>query len=77
MKRASQREIKRLIYLSGIGGDYQVHHNIPGEAIICHVPNVSLGNVIVRALRRRAQHGDLTTYTTEGGDRDERLRTTD
>lgn len=53
----ASRDLKRAIYLSGLkgsGNGYTVHHDIPGEAIICSVPTVSVGNAIVRALRARA-----------------------
>lgn len=51
----TQHEIRACIYLSGIKpAGYTVHHDIPGEAIICEVPSVSIGNAIVRALRERA-----------------------
>jgi hypothetical protein len=50
----TKRDINRAIYLSGIGGNYQVHHNIPGQAIACHVPSVRIGNTLVRALRALA-----------------------
>jgi hypothetical protein len=49
----NQRQIKQAIYLSGTRGDYQVHHEIEGEAIICRVPSVAIGNAIVQALRER------------------------
>jgi len=48
------REIRAAIYLSGVGGDYQVHHDIEGQAIVCHVPTARIGNAIVRALRELA-----------------------
>lgn len=51
----TKRELSKLIYLSGHGGDYKVHHHMPGEAIVCHVPTVKIGNAIVRALRELAE----------------------
>ena len=50
MKR-TQKNIKASIYLSGLNGDYTVHHNIAGEEIVCYVPSTKIGNAIVRALR--------------------------
>lgn len=51
----NQREIRSAVYLSGLKPvGYTVHHDVPGESIICHVPSVSIGNAIVRALRTRA-----------------------
>jgi len=50
----TKRQIAGAIYLSGVNGNYQVHHNIPGQAIVCHVPSVAIGNAIVRALRQLA-----------------------
>lgn len=50
----TQREIKRAIYLSGVKSTgYTVHHDVPGESIVCEVPSVDVGNTIVRALRER------------------------
>lgn len=51
------REINSRIYLSGMKPNgYTVHHDIDGEAIICEVPSVAIGNTIVKALRLRAYH---------------------
>lgn len=51
----TQREINRAIRLTGISyTGYFVHHDVPGETFDCEVPNVSIGNAIVRALRERA-----------------------
>lgn len=50
----TRKEIKKLIYLSGSNGSYQVHNNILGSAIICYTPTVKIGNAIVRALRELA-----------------------
>ena len=68
---ATERDIHAAIYLSELlHGNYEVHHHIPGEAIVCCVPSVAIGNAIVRALRarqseriaaeikRRASHAD-------------------
>ncbi len=50
----TNREIREAIRLTGLFRNYQVHHDIPGEAIVCHVPSTDIGDVIVRALRARA-----------------------
>lgn len=54
----TKREIDRRIYLTGskFGRDgYTVLHLIEGERLqIDCVPNVAIGNTIVRALRERA-----------------------
>lgn len=50
---ATERDIRSAIYLCGIRGSYDVHHDIPGEAIVCHVSSVDVGNAIIRALRAR------------------------
>lgn len=55
----SWAEIKKRIYLTGSNGDYQVIHDIPGSAIICHVPSTKIGNAIVRALRAQALKDNL------------------
>lgn len=52
-RRMSAREIRAAIYLSGLNGDYQVHHNIQGEAIMCHVSQAAIGHAIVNGLRER------------------------
>lgn len=57
----TRREINAAIRLTGIAGDYQVHHDMPGEAIVCHVSQASVGHAIVRALRERA--GAVTPST--------------
>lgn len=59
----TERDIRAAVYLSGIDGNYDVHHDIPGEAFVCCVLSVrdeidkrsrcSIGNAIVRALRAR------------------------
>lgn len=55
----TQSEIRRAIYLSGLKSTgYEVHHNISGEAIVCFVPSVSIGNLIVNALRARIERRD-------------------
>lgn len=51
----TKREIRKRIYLTGINGNYEVRHNIPGSIIVCHVPSVKIGNAIVRALRELAE----------------------
>lgn len=53
-RSATKLEIKRRIYLSGLKPDYEVHHHMPGEEIVCYVSSVDIGNTIVRALRERA-----------------------
>ena len=50
----TRRQVRERVYLSGVFGNYQVHHNIQGEASIIYVPNASMGHEIVRALRQRA-----------------------
>ena len=50
----TKREIEQAIRLTGIWGDYTVHHDLPGEAIICRVGKAEIGHAIVRALRERA-----------------------
>jgi len=50
----SKREIANRIKLCGIAGDYRVVHDIPGQAILCYVSSVKIGNAIVRALRELA-----------------------
>jgi alpha-acetolactate decarboxylase len=53
--RLSKQEIRRRIYTSGVKvRGYQVHHDMEGEAIVCHVPSVSIAQTIVKALRDRA-----------------------
>lgn len=49
----TERDIRAAVYLSGIDGNYDVHHDIPGEAFVCCVLSESIGNAIVRALRAR------------------------
>lgn len=51
----TKREIKKRIYLTGSMYDYQVIHNMPANAIVCHVSSVKVGNAIVRALRELAE----------------------
>lgn len=51
----NKREINRAIRLTGIKPvGYIVRHDIPGEELSFQVPNVGIGNTIVRALRDRA-----------------------
>lgn len=50
----NRREREQAIYLSGIKPNYRVHHNVPGEAIVCYVAQADIGHTIVRALRERA-----------------------
>ena len=47
----TEREIKAAIYLTGIGRDPRVVHNVRDET--CEIPELStkIGNAIVRALR--------------------------
>ena len=47
-------EIKRRIFVSGNTPEFQVHHNLPGEACVIHVPRIDIANRIVRTLRERA-----------------------
>lgn len=52
----TKREIKQRIYLTGDKRrGYQVMHNMPGSAIVCHVASTKIGNAIVRALRELAE----------------------
>lgn len=51
----TRAEIKKRIYLTGMKPTYQVHCNMPGSAIVCHVPSTKIGNAIVRALRELAE----------------------
>lgn len=52
----NQRDINKAIFLSGVAPKgYTVHHDIPGESIVCEVSSVAIGNVIVKALRERAR----------------------
>lgn len=62
----TKAEITKAIYLTGTGGDYRVQHNIPGQAIICHVPTVEVGNAIVRALRELASKKPRTVCNNCG-----------
>ncbi len=51
----TKREIRKLIFLTGRSGSYQVINNMPGCAIVCHVSSIKIGNAIVRALRELAE----------------------
>lgn len=50
-----QEQISRAICITGSGDDWQVHHNMPGQAIVCHVPSLELAHVICAALQRHAE----------------------
>lgn len=50
----TKHDATKAIYLTGLKPNYSVVHNVNGEVFSATVPNVSIGNAIVRALRIRA-----------------------
>lgn len=49
----NERELKRAIRLTaGQWGNFEVHHDIPGQDIVCYVGVAATGHAIVRALRQ-------------------------
>lgn len=52
----NRREIrKRIIAVAIPRGGFKVKHDIPGEAIVCEVPTLSIAGTIVKALRERQE----------------------
>lgn len=61
-------DITSLILLTGIKPTgYTVVHNLPREEFTCSVPNVGIGNAIVRALRARAAEAEHTASKVPAG----------
>ena len=51
----NRREINRRIIAVARPHGFKVKHDIPGEAIVCEVPTLSLAGCIVKALRARQE----------------------
>jgi len=67
-KYSDELDLRKSIRLTGQWNDFQVHHDIPGEAIVCHVSTAGIGHAIVRALRQRQRDMRPVAHTCEKAD---------
>lgn len=70
-KYSDEMALSKSIYLTGQGNDFQVHHDISGEAIVCHVPSADIGHTVVRALRQRQRDATAGRRTAASYERTE------
>jgi hypothetical protein len=69
-KYSDEMDLQKAIRLTGLWGDFTVHHDIPGQEFTCTVPTAGIGHTIVRALRQHQRDLKARDASSNGDQED-------